>query len=252
MLTVLSLQNLVDIRVFIESRRIEEALARHDCTDALAWCRENGSRLKKIESTLEFRLRLQEFIELARAGRRMDAIAHAKKYLAASAGTHMGEIQRAMALLAFPADTACGPYRALYDKSRWSDLRAQFRRDNYVLHSLSTLSLISITLQAGLSAFKTRLCYQPENKNANCPVCAPLMNSLAERLPFSHRIHSALVCRMSGDVINDHNLPLMLPNGYVYGQRALAEMADKNNGLVTCPRSNTTHRLADCKKVFIM
>lgn len=238
--------------MFIESRRIEEALARHDCTEALAWCRENGSRLKKIESTLEFRLRLQEFIELVREGRKMDAIAHAKKYLAGNASLHMGDIQRAMALLAFPPDTRCAPYKALYDKARWADLRAQFRRDNYVLHSLSTQSLVTITLQAGLSAFKTRLCYQDENKNPNCPVCVPLMNSLAERLPFSHRIHSALVCRMSGDVINDHNLPLMLPNGYVYGQRALTEMADKNNGLVTCPRSGNSYRLADCKKVFIM
>ena len=61
------------------------------------------------------------------------------------------------------------------------------------------------------------MCYQADNKAVNCPVCTPLMAKLAEPLPFSHRIHSSLVCRLSGDVINDHNPPMVLPNGYVYG-----------------------------------
>jgi macrophage erythroblast attacher len=43
-----------------------EALRAHACGPALAWCADNRARLKKIKSTLEFRLRVQEFLELVR------------------------------------------------------------------------------------------------------------------------------------------------------------------------------------------
>ena len=42
-------QHLVDIRVFVDARKVEEALARHDCSEALAWCAENRSKLRKIQ-----------------------------------------------------------------------------------------------------------------------------------------------------------------------------------------------------------
>lgn len=101
----------------------------------------------------------------------------------------MKDVQRAMATLAFSPNTTCPTYKArlvfawhrtilelricilvvckimkctcydsqaLFDDARWNDLRRQFRHDNFVLHSLSTQSLLSVTLQAGLSAFKTK------------------------------------------------------------------------------------------------
>lgn len=64
-----------------------------------------------------------------------------------------------------------------------------------------------------------RMCYQDENKSVNCPVCMPVLSELAETLPFSHRLHSSLVCRMSDELISDHNPPMVLPNGFVYGQK---------------------------------
>ena len=63
------------------------------------------------KDTLEFELRLQEFIELARARKTAEAIAYSKKHLVPWHETHMDQIRRAMTLLAFPQDTACGPYK---------------------------------------------------------------------------------------------------------------------------------------------
>lgn len=54
---------------------------------------------------------MQEFIELARAGRGLDAIAHARKFLAPNADTNLREIQHAMAALAFSPATSCTAYK---------------------------------------------------------------------------------------------------------------------------------------------
>jgi hypothetical protein len=42
------LGGLVDVGVFEEARRIEQALERGDVKDALSWCAENKNALKKI------------------------------------------------------------------------------------------------------------------------------------------------------------------------------------------------------------
>lgn len=62
-------------------------------------------------------------------------------------------------------------------------------------------------------------CYKPEEFNVHCPVCSKHFNELAKTLPFAHHSQSYLICALSGDPMNEHNPPLVLPNGYVYGQR---------------------------------
>lgn len=51
--------------------------------------------------------------------------------------------------------------------------------------------------------------------------------------------------------MNEYNLPMMLPNGQVYGQQAIDKMT-KENGTITCPRTNQTFANAKVEKVFIM
>lgn len=65
-----------------------------------------------------------------------------------------------------------------------------------------------------------RQCYRPvDQRNAECPVCQEPLNKLAERLPHAHCSQSRLICRLSGLPLNEHNLPMMLPNGRVYGEQ---------------------------------
>lgn len=166
---------------------------------------------------MEFNLRLQEHIELARADKGTEAILYSQKYLSSWQTTELKRINQAMGLLAFKKDTACSPYKELYDPSRWLELINQFRRDNYSLCSLTSHPLLSITLQAGLSALKTPQCYEHENTNVNCPICDnQTLGSLAEKLPLSHHVNSTIVCRMSGKIMNEDNPPMLLPNGRVY------------------------------------
>lgn len=54
-----NLHNLTDMHIFIGARAVTEGLERHDCSEALAWCEKNKTRLKKVKSQLEFKLRVQ-------------------------------------------------------------------------------------------------------------------------------------------------------------------------------------------------
>ena len=60
----------------------------------------------------------------------------------------------------------------MYDEHKWVELVEQFRTENYRLYQLSSQSVFTVALQAGLSALKTPLCYRPLNdRNYECPVC---------------------------------------------------------------------------------
>jgi len=65
-----------------------------------------------------------------------------------------------MSLLAFPSErSGCRLYSDLYSSERWESLIEQFRTENFQLFNLTNQSLLSVTLQAGLSALKTHACY---------------------------------------------------------------------------------------------
>ncbi|OZJ06587.1 hypothetical protein BZG36_00627 [Bifiguratus adelaidae] len=246
------IEQMVDVELFAQSSRIEEALAKHSCTECLQWCLDNKSNLRKMKSTLEFNLRLQEFIEMVQAAKMMEALQYARKHLTPWAETHLKQIQQAMGLLAFKPDTQCAPYKQLYDSSRWNQLITEFRADNFALCSLTSQPLLAVTLQTGLSALKTPMCYQHLNRNINCPVCATdTLGFLAEKLPLSHHVNSTLVCRISNAIMNENNPPMALPNGMVYSYNALADLARKNDGEIKCPRTGLKCKFTDLKKVYI-
>lgn len=113
------------------------------------------------------------------------------------------------------------PYKQLFRLGRWQDLVLQFRRENYRLLQLPQQSVLSVTVQAGLSALKTPQCYSVTGRVASCPVCSEPLNSLAACLPHAHCSQSRLVCRISGEPLNENNLPMMLPNGQVYGEKVI-------------------------------
>ncbi|KIL00322.1 hypothetical protein PAXRUDRAFT_821780 [Paxillus rubicundulus Ve08.2h10] len=244
------IETLVDIDLFMDIHRIERALCQHSCTEAIAWCSENKTALRKIKSTLEFELRLQEYIELARTRKTQEAIAYSKKHLILWQETHLQQIMQASALLAVQPSTTCGQYRRLYDASRWTSLIQAFRLAIYTLNSLPTEPLLHLALYAGLASLKLPACYDPPH-NVDCPVCDPSIRTLAGEVPYSHHANSTIVCRLSGRIMDEDNMPMAFPDGHVYSREALKEMAAKNNNEVTCPRSGQTSDFDSLKKVFI-
>eukprot|EP00050_Salpingoeca_kvevrii_P023017 m.136608 g.136608 ORF g.136608 m.136608 type:complete len:139 (+) comp9904_c1_seq2:1250-1666(+) len=111
------------------------------------------------------------------------------------------------------------PTQAMYEDSAWTELVSLFRRNNLVLHGLSLQSSLSTALQIGASVFKTRSCGSADDCNRNCPTCNSDLYTLAEDLQYAHHDNSQLVCRITGDLMNENNPPMMLPNGCVYGEK---------------------------------
>jgi len=245
------IHTLVDVDMFMDIRRIELGLVNHSCTEALAWCNENKAALRKIKSTLEFDLRLQEYIELARLRQTGEAIGYLKKHTSNWRDTHLQQIVQAAALLAFPPDTTCTPYKRLYDLSRWDSLVRAFRLAVYSLNSLPTEPLLNLALYAGLASLKLPSCYEASCKNIDCPTCDADLGVLAQEVPSSHHVNSTIVCQISGKIMDGNNPPMAFPNGYVYSREALEEMAVQHDGIVTCPRSQKTCTLQELRKVFV-
>ncbi|PIL23547.1 transporter [Ganoderma sinense ZZ0214-1] len=247
------IEKLVDVDLFSDIRRIEDALARKSCTEALAWCSENKAALRKLKNTLEFDLRLQEYIELARARKTIEAMAYSKKHLLPWNDTHHNQIVQAAALLCYPPTTSCGPYKRLYDPSRWATLIQAFRLAIYHLSTLPTEPLLHLAMYAGLASLKLPACYGPPTaRNVDCPICTAELGQLAREVPFSHHVNSTIVCRLTGRIMDEDNMPMAFENGQVYSKEALEEMAARNDGYVTDPRDpEERQEFGKLRKVFI-
>ncbi|KAM7270866.1 hypothetical protein ACFE04_030080 [Oxalis oulophora] len=245
-----NIQDLVDIDVFKEAKKVIDALQNKEVAPALAWCADNKSRLKKSKSKYEFQLRLQEFIELVRAENNMRAILYARKYLAPWGATHMKELQRVMATLAFKSNTECATYKVLFEPKQWDYLVDQFKQEFCKLYGMTLEPLLNIYLQAGLSALKTPFCYEDDCTKED-PLSQESFRKLALPLPFSKQHHSKLVCYITKELMDTENPPQVLPNGYVYSTKALKDMAEKNNGKITCPRTGLVCNYSDLVKAYI-
>nr|GME11707.1 protein MAEA homolog [Ipomoea batatas] len=245
-----NIEDLVDIDVFLEAKKVIDALHNKVVAPALAWCVDNKSRLKKSKSKFEFQLRLQEFIEMVRAENMMRAITYARKYLAPWGSTHMKELQRVMATLAFRSNTECAIYKVLFDAKQWDYLVDQFKQEFCKLYGMTLEPLLNIYLQAGLSALKTPLCYEDDCTKED-PLSQESFRKLAQPLPYSKQHHSKLVCYITKELMDTENPPLVLPNGYVYSTKALEEMAKKNDGRITCPRTSYSCNYTDLVKAYI-
>ncbi|KAJ0102131.1 hypothetical protein Patl1_06214 [Pistacia atlantica] len=243
-------QDLVDIDVFQEAKKVIDALQNKEVAPALAWCADNKSRLKKSKSKFEFQLRLQEFIELVRSENNLRAITYARKYLAPWGATHMKELQRVMATLAFKSNTECTTYKVLFEPKQWDYLVDQFKQEFCRLYGMTLEPLLNIYLQAGLSALNTPYCYEDDCTKED-PLSQESFRKLASPLPYSKQHHSKLVCYITKELMDTENPPQVLPNGYVYSTKALEEMAKKNNGKITCPRTGLVCNYSDLVKAYI-
>ncbi|CAN0550780.1 unnamed protein product, partial [Ectocarpus sp. 12 AP-2014] len=96
------IQDFVTIELFERAKEVEAAIRAKDLGPALRWCEDNSSRLRKLESKLEFRVRERAFLEMVRANKKEKAVQYARDYLQPHAANHQAEVQRDMGTLVFP------------------------------------------------------------------------------------------------------------------------------------------------------
>ncbi|KAI9742021.1 MAG: GID complex subunit containing RING finger motif [Cirrosporium novae-zelandiae] len=248
------IDELVDLEVFVQCHRIAEELKRGKTHECLQWCWENKPALKKGNHTLEFQLRLQQFIELIRTrepSRLADAVLFSRKFLAPHKD-QAAEVRKAGGLLAFEPDTQVEPYKSLYSPTRWHHLSTLFVETYQTLLALPPVPLLTIALSAGLSALKTPSCHSPFTSSSSnphstttsvCPICSVELNELARGLPYAHHTKSSV-----------ENDPVVLPNGRIYGRERL-EMVRRKAGVGKgCVKDPTTGEVFEedrIRKVFI-
>lgn len=97
---------LTDATVYEEVFAVARSLQDHNTGPALVWCKDNGSKLRRIGSSLEFRIRKQEFIELVRGGNKAQAAEYASTHLAPAAIACLSEDA---SHLRTPLSTFCSP-----------------------------------------------------------------------------------------------------------------------------------------------
>jgi macrophage erythroblast attacher len=228
--------------------------------------------LTALQSNLEIELRLQQFIELVRAGdiqKLLEATNHARKHLTGHADRSFAI--KAAGLLPYSPDTEAPRYRVslstcpsftkdahnfskeMYSRDRWIFLANLFVETHHKIFSLPKSAPLKIALSAGLSALKTPSChsaYASSSSNANssstslCPICSTELNELARNVPYAHHTKSFV-----------ENDPVVLPNGRIYGRerlRAFNEKYGHQPGKINDPTNpQEVYDEAQIKKVFI-
>ncbi|KAJ0170915.1 hypothetical protein K1T71_013687 [Dendrolimus kikuchii] len=259
------LRDLTNVDIYAAAAEVEAELRSQRTARCLQWCADNKSKLRKLGSTMEFKIRIQEFIELVREDKRLEAVRYAKKHFSTFEEGQLQDIQHCMGMLAFPKDTDVEPYKSLLCVDRWAALVRQFRSEHTRLLHPTRLPTLPLTLQLGLAALNTPYpfqlyliiiicftqCYKESTKVSACPACQPPLNALARTLPHAHCSHSRLVCRISQKPLNEHNHPMVLPNGQVYGEKALKEMV-KEHGSIICPKTKEVFSMKSVEKVYVM
>jgi hypothetical protein len=95
------------------------------------------------------------------------------------------------------------------------------------LNTLPAEPLLHLALYAGLASLKLPACYDQSTKNVDCPVCDGDVGSdsqglglgkLGEEVPLSHHANSTIVCRISGKIMDEDNMPMAFPDGHVYSR----------------------------------
>jgi macrophage erythroblast attacher len=122
-----------------------------------------------------------------------------------------------------------------------------FRAEVKKIFRFSTHTAFGACLQVGIAAHKSNVC-APDPKS-RCVVCRELFE-LADGLPCAHVENSRLICAKTGEHLNDKNPPIILPNGFVYGEHAIQEMITGNK--IVCPRSGNEFNINQAKKLYIL
>ncbi|KAM3720860.1 E3 ubiquitin-protein transferase MAEA [Dirofilaria immitis] len=245
-----NVEDMCNKTVFMIAKQVEDSLSRHETDRCLEWIADNRSKLRRLKSTLETMVRLQDCIELVRRGERLEAVHYARKFLANLPKDQWSEqVVKVMGLIGFGIPSKSRAYDEYFSDKRWDQLIELFKQENARVYKLMDYSSFNACLCMGLSAYKSPQCHP--DPDSRCPTCRPDMYELAEDLPHSHVSNSRLMCAYSGEPMDDDNEPFMLPNGYVYGANSIEKLLNTSDEIV-CPRTGEIYPANQLLRVFVL
>lgn len=263
--TYLELERLTDLDVYESSRAASEALRSRSCAAALKWCSTRQSKLRRVGSKVEFRIRIAEFIELIRSSHSINAVKYARKHLVGWASSDPVELKRAMACLAFGKSTNKPPFRDMFSACAWTSLRKLFDKECGACSGVTKESSLSANLRAGIISLKLdhvhifsrdANSFKGNTQNVSVrddPLSVKSLGGLSFGLPYSKHTNSKIICQVTRSVMDEKNPPMVLPNGFVYSARAVKMFSygldTSTSGLVS-PRSGRAFDNSELRKAF--
>ena len=144
-------------------------------------------------------------------------------------------------------------YKEFFEDSKWDWLIEMFIKESYHLHSLTQNPQLLTCLNIGVSILKTVFWDDDDYFNENCPTCSNSFRSFAKGLKRQMILinNTNLIWKITGDIMNENNPPMMLPNYYIYSEKALKAQAAENNGYDICAKTKKKYRFKKCRKVYI-
>lgn len=119
-------------------------------------------------------------------------------------------------------------YKELTKPVKWEELATLFEHTVYEVFGLPVHSVVTQTLQTGISVLKNALCEEIQedelfmmddekeqaqmrhafrgddvNMNGTCPTCEPKMRELGKDLPNASHSQTSIACSVTGQIMND-------------------------------------------------
>eukprot|EP00475_Leptophrys_vorax_P018812 TRINITY_DN25691_c0_g1_i4.p1 TRINITY_DN25691_c0_g1~~TRINITY_DN25691_c0_g1_i4.p1 ORF type:complete len:417 (+),score=95.28 TRINITY_DN25691_c0_g1_i4:128-1252(+) len=255
---------LSDTGYFVSARKIIAELRSGKVDKCLHWCGVQRGKLTSIGSSLEVDLRISQFLDLLEKNELDVAIQHARAHFPST----YQDIELRKKICSVMGVLASNNIAVAIDENfnrneRFGILEAQFLDDFLEINGLCKKTFLERLLSVGKKCVDLGSCSQGnvEIPSFNCPACYvqrdrencvdDLERLKAEEIPLKFKLsRSHLVCAISGRIMDGDNLPMALPNGQVYSSRAIKQASQ--SGVFTCPKTNATYKLEDCKPVYVL
>ncbi len=242
----------VEYSIFMEIQKILDSFGKKDLSEALSWCNTNKSKLTKLNSNIRFKILKQQFLEIFKNSNKIEAVKFARENFVGIAEENLKEISEVMLLLAIKSENLSQWPKTAYflSEDRWKDLESDFKSVFFSVYNMKSSSTLEILFQCGLMSLKTPFCFTSATKNKRCPICCEEIGQLAKFLPSSHHPVTALICRVSNQIMDHLNPPIALPNGQIYSEKATSQELSVN-GRIKDPQSQQEFKIEAVKKVYI-
>jgi len=238
----------IEIDAVTAMKRLSNALLLGGSVEpALEWCADNKVALKRMNSRLELDLLLRQMLLLVEAKDALGAVAFARKNLSASHDDH--QTRRCMATLAFAGPLENTPYADLCSTQAWPQLARRLEQEFMKVAGFGPHALFELCLRLGLAVCKTHMCGSAGSRaSSKCPCCQPHLCDIAQTLPKNKLERSSLICRITGEPMDD---VLAMPNGQCYSRAGLESCAQAD-GRVQCPVTRDVFALSECRKAYFL
>ena len=244
---------------------------------ALEWCNNNSTRLRKIDSCFEYRLKIHEMLNnyrndliinnLSQQDAFINAINYSRLHLKLPKNQPKIEecnnlLKTAMGLLTINSENP--EYLKEFSSQNLQQI-FQTEFSKLLKSNKQGLSVFQRICCTGLSSMKTRHCRESDRSNmydksqvghihgeTNCPVCSFCFNGIQKSIPTAQISQSKLRDPVTGCCINEETY-VMPTTKHIYGKSTIDRILyDKDMEKVVCPITGTFCQQEDLKRVFIM